>query len=117
VAYDRRHLADEVEAAVRSELERRFGYEARNLAQPVSAAEIVAAMQAVPGVVHVDLDGLDVFSVEGDAPAAPSLASVLTAAVASVERPDGGSLHYSGDELLTILPSGIELVMEEAADA
>ena len=117
VAYDQRHLAGTVEAAIRRELDVRFGYGARQLAQPVSAAEIVAAMQGVAGVVHVDLDVLALFSSDSDVSAGPSLASVLVAANASHERSSNGSLRYSGDELLTILPSGIDLAMEEAADA
>jgi hypothetical protein len=55
VAYDPRHLPDEVKASIAARLAQAFGYRARSLAQSVSAAEVIAAIQGVAGVHHLDL--------------------------------------------------------------
>lgn len=47
-------------AAVREALRARFGFAARDFAQPVHRSEVVAAAQAAPGVAAVDLDALHV---------------------------------------------------------
>lgn len=51
-------VAADVAAAVRAALAATFGFAARSFAQPVHRSEVVAAMQAVPGVLAVDLDAL-----------------------------------------------------------
>lgn len=45
----------ELRLAVRAALLARFGFDAREFARPVYPSEVVAAIQAVPGVVSVDL--------------------------------------------------------------
>jgi predicted phage baseplate assembly protein len=45
-----------VAAALRARLMEAFGFERRDLAQPVASSEVLSVMQAVPGVAWVDLD-------------------------------------------------------------
>jgi photosystem II stability/assembly factor-like uncharacterized protein len=52
------YLPDSVIVAVRTALTRTFAFEQRGFAQPVTASEAIAAMQAVPGIIAVDLDAL-----------------------------------------------------------
>lgn len=52
------YVPDRVRAAVRADLRARFGFAARAFAQPVTDDEIVAAVQAVPGVTAVALTRL-----------------------------------------------------------
>ena len=108
------HLAEDVAAAAREALLAGFGYAARDLARPVSAAEAVAMLQAVPGVVGVDLDVLA--AIEGNDPEAAgpgTLATVLPAYPARLLPPEEGG-GTAPAELLTILDSAIDLVVEEA---
>lgn len=108
------HLAEDVEAAAREVLLAGFGYAARDLARPVSAAEAVAMLQAVPGVVGVDLDVLA--AIEGNDPDAEgpgTLATVLPAYPARLLTAEEGG-GTAPAELLTILDSAIDLVVEEA---
>lgn len=108
------HLAEDVAAAAREALVAGFGYAARDLARPVSAAEAVAMLQAVPGVVGVDLDILA--AIEGNDPEAEgpgTLATVLPAFPARLLPPEEGG-GTAPAELLTILDSAIDLIVEEA---
>jgi hypothetical protein len=115
VFYDASYAGDTVESAVRAELETRFGYDERSLAQPVSAAEVIAAVQGVDGVSHMDLDVLEIYSEDDTDASDASLASLLSAAPA--RKGEGADeAAYVGDELLTLLAAGIELTMTEAAD-
>ncbi|MEA3012183.1 MAG: hypothetical protein QOD42_728 [Sphingomonadales bacterium] len=108
------HLAETVASAARAALLAGFGYTMRSLAQPVSGAEAIALLQAVPGVVGVDLDVLALL--EGDDPEAQgsgTLASILPAEAARLlPESEGGGLGAA--ELLTILDSAISLTVEEA---
>ncbi|WP_117190421.1 putative baseplate assembly protein [Rhizobium terrae] len=118
VAFDPRYLADDVRAAIEAALKTVFGYDARPLAEPMSAAAIIAAIQAVEGVSHVDLDGFGLYS-ENDPDAVPVLETVLPAWPARLS--DGASAAdplaaVEPAQLLTIFTSGIALTME-AADA
>ncbi|HUP43067.1 MAG TPA: putative baseplate assembly protein [Thermoanaerobaculia bacterium] len=56
---DPRREPDEVLAAVRAALAAAFDFERRRFAQPVTAAEVVAAVHRVEGVEAVDLDRLE----------------------------------------------------------
>ncbi|KAB7647942.1 putative baseplate assembly protein [Polymorphobacter fuscus] len=56
LAIDADRSWDSVVAAARARLFDRFGFENRSLATGVSASEIIAVLQSVPGVAHVDLD-------------------------------------------------------------
>jgi predicted phage baseplate assembly protein len=53
------HQAGSVLAAVKDALRARFGFAARGLGQSVTLGEVIAAIQAVPGVVAVDVDRLE----------------------------------------------------------
>ncbi|MDD7926956.1 putative baseplate assembly protein [Actinomycetospora chibensis] len=53
---------DDVQPAIRTALIDCFGFARRDLAQDVTAGEVTAAIQAVPGVDFVDLDKLDTIS-------------------------------------------------------
>lgn len=52
------HETDKVLAAVKSALRHNFSFAARAFGQPVMLSEVIATMQAVPGVVAVDVDKL-----------------------------------------------------------
>jgi hypothetical protein len=116
VAYDPRYLADDVKAAIEARLVTVFGYQARNLAQSVSAAEVIAAIQGVAGVDHLDLDHLEPFT-EGQGPLAGDLEAVLPARPARLAAAGAGvaaSPDVEPAELLTLLPSGVTLTLEKA---
>ncbi|HEX8261928.1 MAG TPA: putative baseplate assembly protein, partial [Allosphingosinicella sp.] len=108
------YLADDVAAAAREVLVAGFGYSVRDLARPVSAAEAVALLQAVPGVIGVDLDSLAL--IDGNDPEAEgpgTLATVLPAYPARLlSAGEGGGTAPA--ELLTILESAIDIQVEEA---
>jgi predicted phage baseplate assembly protein len=114
VAYDTRYLADDVEASVRNALTTTFGYEARQLADPVSAAAVIACIQNVSGVAYVDLDGLAIYS-DADPDAVPSLETLLPAMPARLAG-TGDPPDVEPAELLVIFADGIDLTME-ASDA
>lgn len=58
VIRDPAYLAEELEQAIRDALIERFSFAQREFAQPVAASEVVAVVQAIPGVVALDLDKL-----------------------------------------------------------
>lgn len=102
-AFDR----GEVEAAVRAALNETFGFSKRQFAHPVTAAEVVAAIHGVAGVVAVDLDAL--YGMAPDAAPPPSgsrLNAVLEARPARYEAESGRILPA---ELLLIHELGITL--------
>jgi predicted phage baseplate assembly protein len=110
-------LAD-VGLAARQKIATLFGYSARDLAQPVSAAEMIAALHAVAGVVAVDLDDLSVLlDGEGSHPLSVGLAAVLPALPARGPGQRGERTDFLPAELLTVLPSAVDLTMMEAIDA
>lgn len=90
------YMADEVTAAVEAALRDAFSFEARAFGQGVTTADVLATMQAVDGVVAVDLERLD-----GHDPFQhPRLA-------ARSARWEDGAVEPA--ELLTIDPGGITL--------
>ncbi|MEA3064223.1 MAG: hypothetical protein QOJ27_658 [Sphingomonadales bacterium] len=108
------YLAEDVAAAARAALVAGFGYAVRDLARPVSAAEALALLQAVPGIVGVDLDILAL--IDGNDPDAEgpgTLATVLSAFPARLLPPEEGG-GIAPAELLTVLESAIDLIVEEA---
>jgi hypothetical protein len=110
-------LAD-VGLAARQKIATLFGYSARDLAQPVSAAEMIAALHAVAGVVAVDLDDLSVLlDGEGSHPLSVGLAAVLPALPARGPGQRGERTDLLPAELLAVLPSAVDLTMMEAIDA
>ncbi len=50
------HVSDVVMMAISADLQSRYAFEARAFGQLVALSEVIAAIQAVPGVVAVDLD-------------------------------------------------------------
>jgi baseplate J-like protein len=110
----RDHVAETVANTAREALLAGFGYAARALAQPVSAAEVIALLQAVPGVVGVDLDVLGLLDSSDPADPGPgTLASILVAMPArQLPLEEGGDLVAA--ELLTILDSAISLTVKDA---
>ena len=95
------YLADKVEADVRAALLRYFAFDARAFGQPVALSEVMAAIQAVPGVVAVDVDALHRLDLVGGA----GLQMRLPAAA---PQPGGTS---SPAELLTLAAGDIDLAV------
>lgn len=52
------HLSEKVMAAVEQALRMQFSFDARTFGQPVTLSEVIAAIQAVPGVMAVDMNKL-----------------------------------------------------------
>jgi predicted phage baseplate assembly protein len=107
------YLADLVRADAEGLLLDSFGYSARAIAQPVSVAEVIAALHRVPGVVGVDLDALALSGMANDGASPTTLATILPALPAQSSS-GAGAQDASAAELLTILPSGIALSLEVA---
>jgi predicted phage baseplate assembly protein len=91
--------AEVVVAAVEHALRAAFSFEAREFGQPVVLSEVIAVIQAVPGVVAAHLQSLH--RTDG----APGLETRLTAA-----RPaPGAGASVLGAELLTLDPQPLPL--------
>jgi predicted phage baseplate assembly protein len=58
VGVDRAYESGSVLTAVEAELRARFGFDSREFGQPVAKSEVITTMQAVPGVLAVDLNEL-----------------------------------------------------------
>lgn len=101
VRYDARYLAPDVEAAIAQALFTAFSFSQRDFAQPVTAAEVIAVMQPLAGVIAIDLDQLAYAS--GRTGAHPTLLA------ASPARQAGHAIIPA--ELLLLDPAGVELVM------
>jgi hypothetical protein len=67
-----------VVAELRSRLLDAFGFERRELAQDVSASEVLGAMQSVRGILYVDLDAFGALSSTIADPGAPEGRRPLT---------------------------------------
>ncbi|HYD82101.1 MAG TPA: putative baseplate assembly protein [Paucimonas sp.] len=80
------HRWDTVEPKVRAALLDTFGFERRELGQDVTASELIAVMQRVPGVDYVDLDLLD----------AIDEARVIARLARQAETADGGRAGGGG---------------------
>lgn len=115
---DPAYLADDVELWARQKIEALFGYATRALAQPVSAAEIIAALHQATGVVSVDLDALAIL-LDGSTTATTGaeLSSVLPSRTALGPGRRGTGDIFTPAELLTVLPQAITLTITEPADA
>jgi hypothetical protein len=93
VTVDADHVLDSVMAAVKEALRERYSFNAREFGQPVALSEVIAAIQAVPGVVAVDLD----MFFRNDAPAPPLQARLVAQSPAM-----GGDGVVLGAELLLL---------------
>ncbi len=115
---DPAYLLADVENAARLHLETSFGYNSRDLAQPVSAAEVIAALHDVAGVVSADLDSLAVLLDGATMPTGEATPeAVLPVPSARGPGQSGAGQGFSPAELLTVLPSAIILTTREASDA
>lgn len=105
ILVDERYQPELVLRAIEQRLRERFSYAARQFGQDVTAAEIVAAMHEIAGVVAVDLDTLEFVE---PAPAAephePAATQWLEARLARME--DGQALPA---ELLLLDPAHVVL--------
>jgi hypothetical protein len=102
VKADPDHVPELVKAALEASLNERFGFEARSFGQGVALSEVVAAMQAVAGVVMVDVD--EIYRLLEDRAKGPA----RTFLEARAPRPGeaGGALPA---ELLTLDPGALSL--------
>ena len=114
---DPTYLAEDVSLWARQKVEALFGYDARLLAQSVSAAEVIAVLHQATGVQSVDLDALEVL-LDGSAAGtvAVDLTSVLPALPATGPGQRGQGEDFAPAQLLTVLPSAITLTIQEVAD-
>jgi len=104
------HVWESVVAKVRGALLDAFGFEQRELAQGVASSEVLRVMQAVPGVVFVDLDvfgAIETTVVDGDAtrPLTPvetaaAVAQVNAVGVASAVQARHARRHPDGKRVL-----------------
>jgi hypothetical protein len=107
ILIDPRLVAEEVLDRIRAELRRTFSFENRNFGEFVTAAEVLAVIQAVEGVIAVDLDRLE----RDDAPkAGTSLTTVLVAEKARIDEESGAILPA---ELLLLNPADEGALLEE----
>ncbi len=96
--------------AVESALRAHFSFEARGLAQPVFASEVVAVAHGVPGVVAVDLD----FLYGGSAPASQTTRSLQPRLLAQHMRVSTGAslVRALPAQLLTLDPAPFDRLEE-----
>jgi predicted phage baseplate assembly protein len=104
IAVDPRYRFDDVRASVAAALLAAFGFDARDLAQSVTAAEIMALMHTLPGVVAVDILELLPYG-NGPRPADPALDAVP----AFGARYDAATAKQLAAELLLINPASLTL--------
>lgn len=126
LTYDRRYLEAKVDAAARAALSAHFGFAARELGRPVSAAEVIAVLQGVEGVLAVDLDALAIYEPPGPGATSTTSASASGATTTTVPAllrartarlgtdPKTGADVIEPAELLTLLDAGVELRLEAA---
>jgi predicted phage baseplate assembly protein len=110
IGVDPAHLADVVAGAVRAALAERFGFAARQFGQSVTAVEVIAAIQQVPGVVFVNL----VYLFRSD-PLNPTLLKTLQSVLpAALPQPGVSRLDAQAAELLIIDPRPIQITTVSA---
>jgi hypothetical protein len=98
VKVDPDYLWENVGPMVRAALVDRFSYDRRDFGQPIYPAEVVAAIQRVPGVVAVDLDALGAIRaadlVRLPPPSTPGVpATAAAAATRDPKLPDITGVH------------------------
>jgi predicted phage baseplate assembly protein len=103
VLADERHLWADVEAAVTTALVDAFSFERRAFGQAVTKAEAIRVIQAVAGVVFVDVEALHRFDVSPGA--TPEDVLIPDAVQWADDEPEPAALA----ELLVINPLGITL--------
>ena len=103
IRLDPRYLLEQVEAQIRQQLAVQFTFIHRGFGQPVTAAEVVSAIQGIPGVIAVDLDALYLLGTS------KQLNQTLLAKTAQW---NAQSRKISPAQLLLINPSGIEIALK-----
>jgi hypothetical protein len=107
VLIDPRLVAEEVLDRIKAELSRTFFFDNRDFGEYVTAAEVLAVIQTVEGVIAVDLDRLE----RDDSPkTGTSLKTVLVAERARLDEESGAILPA---ELLLLNPADEGAVLEE----
>lgn len=107
VIVDPRYIAEEVLDSIKANLRTAFSFEKRNFGQFVTAAEVLDVIQAVEGVVAVDLDRLE----RDDAPIiGTSPKTVLEAKRARID-PERGKIMPA--ELLLLNPTAKGVSLKE----
>ncbi|HVB97241.1 MAG TPA: putative baseplate assembly protein [Chloroflexota bacterium] len=96
-----RYAVADVLTAVQSALLNTFAFTQRAIAQPVSAAEVETAIQAVPGVIATDLYGL--YRVDD----ASGLSQTVPTPVLFARRALIANQQIQPAELLTVNPAGV----------
>jgi hypothetical protein len=109
VLIDQRYEPAPVFAAIRRRLQVAFSYHARDFGQDVTAAELVAAMHEVAGVVAIDLDALD-FVEPGTADETPGAGVAKQRLEANLASLEGGVLKRA--ELLLLHPDVEHIQLE-----
>jgi predicted phage baseplate assembly protein len=104
IAVDPRYRFDDVQARVATTLLAAFGFDARDLGQSVTAAEVMALMHTLPGVIAVDILELLPYS-DGPQPAD----TALDAVPAFGARYDAATAAQVPAELLLINPASLTL--------
>lgn len=99
------YVADRVAAAIEAALRTAFSFAVRAFGQPVTLSEVIAAMQAVAGVLAVDVTVL-----YRSYPIAQEAAVLNFALPASVPLA-GGGVNVSAAELLILDPGPIDLTI------
>jgi predicted phage baseplate assembly protein len=100
---DERYERSQVEAAVESALRSAFSFDRREFGQPVTSAEVLAAIQGVPGVTAADLDKLYLVT-DPAGPAQTVPATVLASRMARWNR-----TVIAPAQLLLLNPAGLTL--------
>jgi uncharacterized phage protein gp47/JayE len=103
-AYDIKAVVTAVETVLRDH----YSFDARALGQPVQQSDVIAVVQAVPGVIAVDLTRL----YGGTRPIAQTLISKQLRLLASRMRVEGGAAMPS--ELLTLASAPLDQLEEMA---
>ncbi|MBK8048276.1 MAG: putative baseplate assembly protein [Anaerolineales bacterium] len=101
VTRDPDFLADAIQAGVTDALVSAFAFEARGFGQPVTLSEVMAVIQAVDGVIGVDVNKL----MRNDLPGIDGLKQPLPSAAPIA----GSGLSVAPAELLLIDPGGIKI--------
>ncbi|MBS0445358.1 MAG: putative baseplate assembly protein [Proteobacteria bacterium] len=104
LAVDPRYRFADVQAAVQAAVLSAFGFDARDLGQSVTAAEIMALVHTVPGVVAIDI--VELLPYADDAQA---VGASLDAVPAFGARYDTATKTQTPAELLLVNPAGVTL--------
>lgn len=100
---DSTYITEKVFENVKNELASAFSFEKRALGQAVTAAEVVSKMQAVDGVIAVDLNSLYIAGT-GSVPASVDISAVL---VANTAHLDGSTVKPA--QLIQLATGGVTL--------